>query len=104
MNFWQDGITEEKDNKKIIEHCKEALEGVFEAVLSKVQLYNSFHTNQRIKVIQDFPQLENLVEEIMKEILEVKKKEHVGIIQGGFSKGFKFSMLNEEEKQLINNT
>ncbi|RIA93327.1 hypothetical protein C1645_819514 [Glomus cerebriforme] len=40
----------------------------------------------------------------MKEILEVKKREYiVGVIHRGFSKGFKFSVLNEEEKQLVNN-
>ncbi|MCE8163171.1 MAG: hypothetical protein I3273_02965 [Candidatus Moeniiplasma glomeromycotorum] len=105
MNFWQDEITEEKDSQKIIEHCQETLERIFKAVLSKVQLYNSFHTNQRIKTAQDFSQSENLVEEIMKEILEAKKKEYTGIvIHGGLWEGFKFSVLNEEEKQLINNT
>jgi hypothetical protein len=101
MDFWQDEITVEKDSKKIIEHCQKALKGVFEAALSKIQLHDSFHTKQRIENIQNFSQLENLVEELFQEILKAKKKEYIERIYGKLSEGFKFSDFNEKEKQLI---
>jgi len=106
MNWWQDEITNEQDNKKIINHCQETLkERVFKTVLDRNQLYNSHqlerNINQRIQTAQNFSHLESLVEELIKEILKEKKRDYIE--QKETLPMFRYS-LNEEEKELINKT